>query len=141
MRGLIIFPSFYYLIWHFPQYSRLLYNSEYNKQTAFNFDLITEFAKDGNLVYGLPGDNYSEHVNLLLDNKLIINPHDGDVFLLEDDMGIPLKSGRGAEWYVDEVFFEHGSEVVFSPVEVGKYAIKAVAGGEVKEIVIFVDEE
>ena len=119
----------------------LLYNSDYNKQTAFKFDLITEFNKNGNLVYGLPGDDYSEHVNLLLDDKLITNPHGGDVFLLEDGMGIFLKSGREVEWYVDEVFFEHGNETVFSPVEVGEYIIKAVAGGDVEEIVVFVDEE
>ncbi|MCK5320062.1 transglycosylase domain-containing protein [Candidatus Parcubacteria bacterium] len=119
----------------------LLYNSEHNKQTAFKFNLITEFNENGNLVYGLPGDAYSEHVNLLLDNKLIINPHNGDIFLLEEGMGIFLKSERGVEWYVDGVFFEQGREVIFSPVDVGKYMIKAVVGGEVEEVLIFVDEE
>ena len=119
----------------------LLYNSEYNKQTPFDFDLITEFNEDGNLVYGLHGDDYSEHVNLLLDDKLIINPHDGDIFLLEDGMGIPLKSGREVEWYIDGVFFEQVSEMVFSPVKAGAYTIKAVVGDEWEEIVVFVNEE
>ena len=119
----------------------LLYNSEYNKQTPFEFDLITEFNEDGSLAYGLYGDDYSEHVNLLLDDRLIINPHDGDIFLLEEGMGIPLKSGNKVEWHIDEVFFEYGNEAVFLPVEARTYKIKAVADGEVEEVLIFIDGE
>lgn len=120
----------------------LLYNSEYNKQTPFVFDLITEFDEDGSLVYGLPGDDYFEHVNLLLDDNLIINPHDGDVFLLEEGMGIPLRSGREVEWYIEGEFFKQGGEAVFSPVDAGGYTIKAVApDSKVEEVVVFVDEE
>ena len=119
----------------------LLYNSEHNKQTAFEFDLITEFNEDGNLVYGLSGDDYSEHVNLLLDDNLIINPHNGDMFLLEKGMGIPLKSNMEIKWYIDGVFFGRG-DAVFSLVEAGTYTIKAISlDGEAEEVVVFVDEE
>ncbi|MCK4891864.1 MAG: hypothetical protein KAS78_04305, partial [Candidatus Pacebacteria bacterium] len=53
----------------------LLINSEYNKKTPFEFDLIKEFYKDENIEYGLFEDNYEENKTLLQDDSLILNPH------------------------------------------------------------------
>ena len=79
----------------------LLLNSEYNKKTPFDFSLIKEYNFDGNLEYGLAGDNYQKILNTLEDNSLILNPHDGDNFLLEEGSQIILKAKENVKWFIN----------------------------------------
>lgn len=120
----------------------LLINSEYNKKTPFEFDHIQEFYKDGNIEYGLLEDDYKENKNLLQDDSLILNPHNGDIFLLEENTRIPLRAKNDVWWYIDDSFWGEGKEAVFDIQNAGAFKIKAL-GEEGKEevIEIFVEKE
>ena len=120
----------------------LLINSEYNKKTPFKFNLIQEFYEDENIEYGLVDDNYEESKNLLENNNLILNPHNGDIFLLEEITQIPLRAREEVEWYVDDRFLGAGKEIVFDVESFGDYAIRAVGeDGEEERVVVFVEVE
>ena len=120
----------------------LLINSKYNKKTPFEFDLIQEFYKDENIEYGLVDDDYEENKNLLENNNLILNPHDGDIFLLEEITQIPLRAREEIEWFVDDRFLGAGKEIIFDVEDFGNYEIKGVGGdGKEEIIIVFVDRE
>jgi len=120
----------------------LLINSEYNKKTPFNFNLIKEFYKNGNIEYGLVNDDYEKNKNLLENNNLILNPHDGDIFLLEEITQIPLRAREEVEWSVGDKFIGVGKEIILDVEDFGSYEIRAVGEDGKEEIVeIFVEEE
>jgi len=127
-------------IWH--EAMNLLINSEYNKKTPFQFDLIKEFYEGENIEYGLPEDNYEESKNLLQDDSLILNPHDQDIFLLEKNTQIPLRAKEDVWWYINDNFFGEDKEVIFDIENPGVYEIKALGENDKEEVVeIFVEEE
>jgi len=105
----------------------LLLNSKYNKKTPLNFDLIREFNYMGEIEYGLPNDNYQKCQNLLKgeDQSLILNPHDGDTFLLEENSKIILKAKENVKWFIDGKFLGKDKDIIFTPTEPGQYQIKA----------------
>jgi len=105
----------------------LLLNSKYNKKTPLNFDLIREFNYMGEIEYGLPNDNYQKCQNLLKgeDQSLILNPHDGDTFLLEENSKIILKAKENVKWFIDGKFLGEDKDIIFTPTEPGQYQIKA----------------
>ena len=121
----------------------LLLNSEYNKKTPFKFDLIKSCSFDGNIEYGLPEDNYEKIRNLLLkkENKLILNPHPNDVFLLEKGGKIILKAREEVEWFVNGQYLAKGKESFFIPQDIGSYQIEArsIDRGEEKLIITVVE--
>jgi len=120
----------------------LLINSEYNKKTPFEFDLIKEFYKNGTIEYGLFEDNYEENKNLFQDDSLILNPHNQDTFLLEENTQILLRAKESVWWYVNDNFFGEGKEVVFDIENYGTYEIRALGENGKEEIVeIFVEGE
>ena len=105
----------------------LLLNSKYNEKTSLNFDLIREFNYMGEIEYGLPNDNYQKCQNLLKgeDQSLILNPHDGDTFLLEENSKIILKAKENVKWFIDGKFLGEDKDIIFTPTEPGQYQIKA----------------
>ena len=120
----------------------LLINSEYNKKTPFDFDLIQEFYQDGSIEYGLFEDNYEENKNLLQDDSLILNPHNQDTFLFEENTQILLRAKESVWWYVNDSFWGEGKEIVFDVENSGVYTIKALGENGKEEVVeIFVEEE
>lgn len=118
----------------------LLINSEYNKKTPFRFDLIKEFSENGNIEYGLFEDNYEENKNLLQDDSLILNPHDQDVFLLEENTRIILRAKEIVSWQIDDIFLGEEKEIIFDIENTGIYRIKALSKNGKEEIVeVFVE--
>jgi len=119
-------------IWH--QAMNLLINSEYNKKTNFNFPGLKEYTINNSLDYGLPNDNVTQYQNLLISQNIILNPHDQDVFLLEN-ASIPLKASGEVSWYVNSELVGKGKEILFKPKKVGQYQIKAISGDKKEEII------
>lgn len=101
----------------------LLYASEYNRGTPFAFDSLVPVVIDDTTHTGLRADKLSEHRNLLLDDELILSPHDGDAFQLEERTAIPLKSSETSQWHVDGKNL--GNDAVFRPTAPGIYKITA----------------
>lgn len=122
---------------------QFLLNSEYNKKTPFEFDLLKEFYKKGFVEYGLPDDNYESYLNILKeqDLTLILHPHDGDAFLLEENTKIILEAKKPVKWFINEGFLSEEQDYVFIPQKVGSYQIKAEGIGNFREIVtIYINE-
>jgi len=127
-------------IWH--EAMNLLINSEYNKKTPFEFDLIKEFYENGNIEYGLFEDDYEENKNLLQDDSLILNPHNQDTFLFEENTQILLRAKESVWWYVNNNFFGEGKEIILDIETFGTYEIRALGENGKEEIVeIFVEEK
>jgi len=112
-------------IWH--EIMELLFNTQYNKKTEFDFNMLYEFDNQGNIEYGLDKDNYEEYKNLLLeeDQSLILLPHQNDTFFLEKNTQIVLRAKESVEWSVDNIYSGTGIEIIFSPTKSGTYIIKA----------------
>lgn len=113
----------------------LLFHSQYNKKTPFNFNLIKEFYRGKNIEYGLADDNYEKILNILKekDLTLILSPHPDDVFLLEENTKIILKAKGVVKWFVNEEFLSQGEKAVFIPQKPGQYQIKAEGFDDVEE--------
>lgn len=127
----------------FSEVMELLFNSQYNKKTPFDFGLMKEFQNDGNLEYGLASDDYQKIKNILLekDQSLILLPHDGDNFLLEANTRIILRARQEADWFINGELLGHGQEQIFTPKSIGQYQIKAQSpAGQSEEITIFLNE-
>lgn len=123
---------------------QLLFNSEYNRNTPFNFNLIEEFySTEGKIEFGLRGDDYLKLKNLLVekDHSLILNPHHGDVFLLEPQTQIFLKAKEKVKWVINGSLIGEGKTKIFVPQKGGIYEIEALSFQEKKEkIEIFVNQ-
>lgn len=126
-------------IWH--EAMNLMLASVYNKNTPFDFSQITEFPTSDGIDYGLANDDFEKNKNLLTENNLILNPHDGDTFLLEKNTAIPLKARECADWKVNGTSFGNGEKLIFSPREVGEYMIEATTQNSKESVKIFVEEE
>lgn len=122
-------------IWH--EIMELMFNTEYNKKTAFQFDLVKQFQGQGQIEYGLGQDNYQEYKNLLLkqDEALIFLPHQGDVFFLEQDTKIILRAKEKVDWLVNGRYLETATSTMFEPRRAGVYDIKAQSQNGDKESV------
>lgn len=144
------------LVW--SQIMELLFNSQYNKKTPFDFSLIQEFNEGENLEYGLARDDYQKFLNVLKekDTALILNPHEGDVFLLEEHTNIILEAQKEVKWFIHPVrdygsnetleneqisngvngeFLAQGEKILFSPQEAGNYRIKAQDSNGLEETI------
>lgn len=121
----------------------LMMNSEYNKKTPFKFNLIKEFPAANNIEYGLSGDNYEKQKNLLKekDTSLILEPHNGDTFLLKKNTSIFLKAKEDVLWYIDGALLNAEQKNIFNPQKTGQYQIKAASSsGQTETVTIFVNE-
>jgi len=122
-------------IWH--EIMELLFNTQYNKKTKLDFDLLHEFNKQDKVEYGLVQDNYEEYKNLLLkeDETLVLLPHQNDTFFLEENTQIVLRAKESVSWFVDNIHLDTGVETIFVPEKAGIYIIKAETKTGRKEIV------
>jgi len=130
------------IIWN--KIMNLMYESEYNKNTPLDFDLIEEYYNEtGSIEYGLKYDDYDEILNKLENKDLIITPHHQDIFLLEPDMQVPLRSRVPVSWYInDELIEKDIDEIIFVPNSNGVYKIKAVTNDNQQSIIeVIVDSE
>jgi len=131
------------LIW--AQTMELLFNSEYNKKTPFDFSLLKEFEfeNNGQFEYGLRSDDYQKAKNTLKgkDRSFVLFPHDGDTFLLNETTEIPLEAATEASWYLNNVFFGNGKKLPFAPKETGVYRIKAKSDSFEEEITVIIGRE
>jgi membrane carboxypeptidase/penicillin-binding protein PbpC len=75
-----------------------MYASQYNHNTPFDFKYIKTFQNGNSLEYGLSNDDYNKMRNKLIKDSLITNPHNGDVFLLDNKTTIPLRSAEIVSW-------------------------------------------
>jgi len=120
----------------------LLINSAYNKKTFFDFSLIKEFKREENVEYGLQGDDYKKQRNLLEDKQIILNPHQNDVFLLEENTRISFEAKEKVFWYVNGEVMGEGDGVVFKPEISGVYDITAkTKDGREENTKIYVEKE
>ncbi len=121
----------------------LLLNSQYNKKTQFNFSSIKDFPENDNIEYGLNGDDYERQKNLLESDSLILNPHNGDLFLLEKDSQIVFKANENVKWYVNNELTGEGKEIIYEPKNLGKYEIiaKSFEGEKDEKIEIYLEQK
>jgi len=127
-------------IWHDAM--ELLMNSVYNKKTSFNFSDVQDFPINGSIDFGLAGDVVAQHRNLLPDSGLIMSPQDGDNFLQEAGMAIPLISPQTVSWYANDEFIGAGQRVTFSPSMPGNYTMKAIdSDGTSQHILVHITAE
>ncbi|MBU4023074.1 transglycosylase domain-containing protein [Patescibacteria group bacterium] len=112
-------------IWH--EIMELLFNTQYNKKTALDFNLLHKFENQDNIEYGFIQDNYEEYKNLLLDEdeSIILLPHQNDTFFLEETIQIILRAKESVEWSVNNIYSDTGTETIFTPKKSGNYIIKA----------------
>lgn len=129
------------LIWN--EIMSLMMNSKYSKNTPFDFKNVEYFYENESAEYGLKGDDYEEQKMMLMKNGLILNPHENDVFLLEENTQIPLTASENAEWKVNGKFIGEGNKIIFSPRALGKYEIEATSpeSGKTEIINITLEKE
>jgi membrane carboxypeptidase/penicillin-binding protein PbpC len=122
-------------IWH--DVMVLMLNSEYNRDTEFKFDEIKSFGGMDTIEYGLADDDYDAQKELLLEDVLILFPHDGDEVLFEEGMEVVLEASKEVKWYVDGEFLDEGSEALLKPDSPDEYKIKAVFEEDAETINLF----
>lgn len=113
----------------------LLLNSGYNKKTPFSFDLIEEFRDEENIEIGLKGDDFEKSKNALKENFLILNPHEGDIFLLEKKTKIIMEAKEDVSWFVNQKLLGQGKKIIFAPADKGKYQISAKNSRGAEELI------
>lgn len=121
-------------IWHDAM--ELLMNSPYNKKTPFDFSALVGYQFGEKVEYGLPGDDVLSHTNLLAEQALILNPHDGDTFSFEPDMYISLKATALTKWYADSQFIAESTEVSFHPAAPATYTFRATGADKDESVTI-----
>ena len=114
----------------------LLYASEYNRDTPFDFKGVVGYQTDHGLEWGLANDNFDKARQIMLDKNepLITFPHEGDTFLYEAQSELALQAREPVEWFVDKYPLGPGAKVYFKPRGAGAYQIKAVADDGASQI-------
>lgn len=110
------------VLWH--DVMEYLIASPYNTGRPFDIHSVVQREVDGKNEWGLREDMSAEHRDLLIDNRLILSPHDGDVFELGKENKIPLKSRAPLRWLVNGVTVGHGKELTYIPLHAGTYEIE-----------------
>ena len=110
-------------IWH--EAMEVVLASAYNKKTPFSYEDIQEFSISGTLEYGFPGDAYDVSRGILLENRLLLLPHDADTYLFGSTTAVPFKASGRVRWSVDGIFAGEGEALSWRPPSPGTYMIKA----------------
>jgi membrane carboxypeptidase/penicillin-binding protein PbpC len=110
-------------IWH--ETMDIMLNSEYHKKNEFSFSSLREFTESGSIEYGLPADHYDTQRYALGGAGDIMTPHQGDIFLFDPDMTLPLKARAAAQWTVNGIVAGAGEKILWKPEKPGKYRITA----------------
>jgi membrane carboxypeptidase/penicillin-binding protein PbpC len=114
----------------------IVLNSKYESGNKFDLTSIHTFSKDNTLQYGLADDDISYRENLLTDLALIRKPHDGDVFLFEENSVVQLVANTSVEWNINGSNIGTAPELSWRPDKPGTYAITALQNSEKKETVL-----
>jgi membrane carboxypeptidase/penicillin-binding protein PbpC len=123
-------------IWN--EIMQLLMNSEYSRNTPFDFSNIKEFQGKNGIEFGLQNDNFEKAENIIKsqDENLILSPHNNDVFLYEETSRIILKAKEVVAWTINNEDFGSAEELIFQPKKEGRYVITASASGNKETISI-----
>lgn len=126
-------------IWH--EVMEVMLNSKYNKKTPFDFSHLKEFLQGGSIEYGLQGDDYENARVLLNDDKLILSPHEGDIFLLENKTRIPLKAKKEVKWLINDTLVGRGNNIDWYPPKKGAWRILVKdENGKREGVTIIIDQ-
>ncbi len=114
----------------------LMFATEYNKKTSFPSDKIA-FIRIGNSEdFGLPEDVVSEHISVLAEEKLILEPHEHDTFQMFSSLSIPLEASESVHWLVDGEEIGYGKKISFKPRSLGTFKIEAQSTKKYEQITI-----
>ncbi|MDR3642769.1 MAG: transglycosylase domain-containing protein [Candidatus Doudnabacteria bacterium] len=127
-------------VWH--EVMQVMYNSEYNKNTPFNFSKIREIQSGNTLDFGLDGDDYNTIRNIMLKNNLILSPHQDDKYLLLPGTTIPLSASQEVTWSVNGQFFAKSQKSFWPPPSPGTYTISAESSdGKTEQVTININKK
>ncbi len=123
-------------IWN--QVMQLMINSDYNRNTQFDFSDIKNYQSTDGVDFGLLNDNFDKAQNIIEgENKdFILDPHDGDIFLFEPNARIDLKAKTSANWTVNGDNLGSGQNIIFTPPKEGHYQIVASSGLQSETVTI-----
>lgn len=121
------------LVWH--DVMEYLFSSEFNQKTPLSKKSLVSIPLNDSYEWGLPDDIVSKHQNILLEENLILNPHEGDVFEWTENLTIPLQARQKVSWTVDGKNIGTGTEVSFSPDQLGELEIQALTETGEREII------
>ncbi|MEK7188153.1 MAG: transglycosylase domain-containing protein [Patescibacteria group bacterium] len=127
-------------IWH--DVMEVLLNSPYNLHTSLSKNEIQTFSESTTLEYGLPGDDYRTIREGLTGEKLILEPHQEDVYLYESRMTIPFKSQTRVTWFINNLpVAKNTTEFEWHPTKSGIYTIEAKTADTTERIRVTLKEE
>ncbi len=126
-------------IWN--QVMNVMYNSQHNKNTPFTKSHLENFTFEDSIEIGLKNDTIENHRNLLLENILILSPHNQDIFRIGEHTNIPLKASEEVDWFINEKFFAKGGEVFFVPKQAGIFEIEARTNEKEENLKIEIQEK
>jgi len=110
-------------VWH--DVMEYLLSTDYNRSSRFISQHLERFPIGNSDEWGLKDDKVEDHRNLLQQDNLILSIHEGDVFELDNNTVIPLKSRRTATWSINGTEYATSDSTTFNPTEVGTYEISA----------------
>jgi len=108
-------------VWH--DVMELLFTTPYYQATPLNMGGVVQVPSERSYVYGLPNDDVAEATTLLQNDDLIMLPHEGDTFLLTEEMRIPLTAAEEAVWTINDT--EFGTVEAWYPTKAGTYTLTA----------------
>lgn len=129
-------------IWH--EIMGVMYNSDYNKNTPFDFSKTADVQIGNNLDFTIKNDtvNVDDTRQVMLKHNLILTPHDGDSFLLQPGTTIPLSASEDVDWTINGKLMSHGKNFTWHPTTTGSFVINASTGSDKKEeITVFLNQE
>jgi len=113
----------------------IVLNSPYRSDATFTFDTLKTFDGPNGDMYGLPDDNVESAQTKLADTRLVLQPHEGDVFLYTPDTTIQLVGTVPLTWSINEDVIGSGSLLAWHPPAPGTYTITATNDKEVSETI------
>lgn len=110
-------------VWH--DVMNALLSTQKNSKSVISQDSVKQFPIKNSNEWGLKEDKIEEHQMLLLQNNLILNPHDNDSFQFFPGMTLPLKASKTVEWSVNGTILGSDTNFVFHPKASANYEIVA----------------
>ncbi len=110
-------------IWH--DVMEYMSQTPYYKEKTFPEKFLRRIPFGATLEWGLPDDVVSEHELLLLENHLILSPHEGDTFEYTENTVIPLKSRVLVVWSINGNEITESQDTNFTPEALGGYEVRA----------------
>lgn len=123
-------------IWHDAM--EYLAETPYYSKTELSQKFIRKVPIRDSLEWGLPDDIVEDHETLLLEDRLILTPHEGDTFELTEKTTIPFQARVSAQWSVNGTSLGESNTMDFKPSKPGNYEISATdsATGKIEYIQI-----